>query len=221
MSTKKKSSPDLTPSEKVFFEHVSQFWEKYSKYCIFGALIVGVAGISVLSVQYRTAQEKAVAQRAYLQALEGDQTEQMEALKAVVADHSEYEYAAMSALKIGELYLREGDYSTSIEWFERAEKKSSHELVRDMARENIGAAYEYLGEYDLAMEAYKELTRVRNSFRTPSVYLKMAFLEMSRGNLDRAAVYSQKVIADDDVETSVKSSAKGLYAQLNAMGVDN
>ncbi|MGM0442566.1 MAG: tetratricopeptide repeat protein [Fibrobacterota bacterium] len=195
-------------------EKLTSFWNNNRNMIIIAAAIVAVAAVSVLSYRYTAEQKRLAHKQQYLQALESDSAMIVQNLTAV-HNASEGSYAYLSALKLGQIYMEDSRYDSAMHWFETAAEGNRFKEISDMAHENTGAVYEAMDSLDRAMDVYQDLTGARESFRSAAVYLKMAYLELSRGNAEAAERFCNTLLAMDRVDPVTEGKARGLLAELS------
>jgi predicted negative regulator of RcsB-dependent stress response len=195
-----------------------RFWNRNRNAVIISLAVLTIALVGYFSYAHVQNQRREEARTAYVEAVSReDAADVIAGLTQVYEESSVREYSALSALKIGEKFLAEQDYDSAEEWLERVLDKTSYILLTALARENIAAVYEARGEYDAAMDIYRSLVQDETTFRVNSVRMKMAYLEMSRGNMERVQHYCRSILDDSAASQDVQKRAEALYAEVNAL----
>jgi len=133
---------------------------------------------------------------------------------AIVEDYGSTEAANLSNFYLGSIYLKKGEFQTTIDYLESF--SSDDLLVQARAYALIGDAYMELGNYSKAADEYGKAGNYKSNKEFSPVYLLKQGLAYEKANDEEAAMGSYRSIVEDFSESKQKTEAEKHLSRLEA-----
>lgn len=228
--TKKEEGMDLIEDPAAFAGKAEEFFNNkrnrtlvFSIGGVFAAIVLGFFGY-----QYYITNQNAEAQQEMFQAVYYFEADSLgRALNGdginygflqIIDDYAGTEAANLSQFYTGATYLKLGDYTNSIRYFDNF--SSDDLLVQARAYSLAGDAHMELGAYNQAISSYQKAVDYKSNKEYTPLYLqKLAVANEANGNYTAAAeAYSE--IVNKYFDSSLFQEAKKQQARLQGLAAD-